>query len=139
VRPYSLMMLIALAAPALAATPPIDRPALAAKAARRFPQPVRVGDLIGRRLLEPAERQAVLGRVRGVVRRADGGVDLSVETGWLFGRNVLVPTEAVGLLGEHVALLDLTPEQWQALPEAGPTPAIPPGETIQVGLAKPFH
>ncbi|MFH6787326.1 MULTISPECIES: hypothetical protein [Methylobacterium] len=138
-RRYPLMILLALTAPAVAAVPAIDLPALAAKAARRFPQAVRAGDLMGRRLLEPAERQTVLGRVRGAVRRADGGVDLRVETGWLSGRTVLVPTEAVGLLGEHVALLDLTPEQLQTLPDAGPAPAVSPEETIRVGLAKPFH
>ncbi|TGD95149.1 hypothetical protein EU555_29460 [Methylobacterium nonmethylotrophicum] len=133
------MILLALAGPTAAATAPVDLPALAAKAARRFPQPVRVADLVGRRLLEPAERQAVLGRVRGAVRRADGGVDLSVETGWFSGRTVAVPTEAVGLLGEHVALLDLTPEQLQALPAAGSAPAVSPEETIRIGLVKPFH
>ncbi|BAR47162.1 MULTISPECIES: hypothetical protein [Methylobacterium] len=138
-RPYPLMILLALAVPAAAVALPVDLPALAAKAARRFPQPIRAGDLVGRRLLEPEERQAVLGRVRGAVRRADGGVDLTVETGWFSGRAVLVPTEAVGLLGEHVALLDLTPEQLQTLPEAGPAAAIPPDETIRVGLVKPFH
>ena len=45
-----------------------------AQAARRFPQPVRVGDLIHRQVLRPVERQTVLGRVDGVARRADGAV-----------------------------------------------------------------
>ncbi len=43
----------------------------------RFPQPVRVGDLAGRLLLQPEESQPVLGRVTGLVRRGDGAVGSS--------------------------------------------------------------
>ena len=42
--------------------PPVpDAATLAARAARRFPQPVRVGDLLGRDVLQPIEAQPVLG------------------------------------------------------------------------------
>ena len=113
------------------------------QAAKRFPQPVRVGDLIGHDVLAPAESQPVLGRVAAVTRRADGGLDVIVRLGGLLGigaRPIAVPVEAVALLGEHVALLGLTPAQLDALPTA-PTPSapLPPDTSIKVALVKPFH
>ena len=45
--------------------PPPPGMSLTESAAMRFPQPVRVGDLIGREVLRPVESQDVLGRVRG--------------------------------------------------------------------------
>src|SRR5215469_7111364 len=45
-------------------TPPPPGMSLAESAAMRFPQPVRVGDLLGREVLRPVESQDVLGRVR---------------------------------------------------------------------------
>jgi hypothetical protein len=44
--------------------PPPPGMSLAASAAMRFPQPVRVGDLLGREVLQPVESQNVLGTVR---------------------------------------------------------------------------
>ena len=127
------------------------------RATRRFPQPARVGDLVGRALLQPTEAQPVLGRVTGLVRRGDGATAVIVRLDgrlglsglglrWInwagFGaRLVAVPIEAVALLGEHVALVDLTPERLQALPTFAPdaAPAIGPDETVRVGLVRPFH
>ena len=53
-------------------TAPAQEPApantsLAEAAARRFPQPVRVGDLIDRSVLQPLESRPLLGRVAQVV------------------------------------------------------------------------
>ncbi len=116
----------------------------AAEAAQRFPQPVRVGDLIRRQVLRPVEQQNVLGRVAGIVRRPDGAVLFMVDVGGVFGfgaRTVAVPVEAMALLGEYTALLGLTPAQLNALPTfdpAGSAP-IPPEDIIRVGLVKPFH
>lgn len=115
---------------------------LAERTAKRFPQPVRVADLLGRNVLQPEESQPVLGRVQSLTRRPDGGVDIVIRTGTTFGmggRPVAVPIEAMALLGEHVALLDYSPAQLAALPTAQPGTAIPPTETIKVGLVKPFH
>lgn len=112
------------------------------RAALRFPQPVRVGDLSGRTLLGPGESQPVLGRITGTVRHADGRTSVVVRlAGWFAARSVAVPVEAVGLLGEFVALLDITPEQLRALPtfEAASASVIPPDQAIRVGLVKPFH
>ena len=49
--------------------PPPPGMSLAESAAMRFPQPVRVGDLLGRDVLRPVESQDVLGRVRELVTR----------------------------------------------------------------------
>ena len=143
-----------LAALLLAAPVPLAAPVLAQEAtqqaARRFPQPVRVGDLIHRQVLRPVERQTVLGRVEGVARRAADGAVLVVvdarDAGWrgalgLGARPVAVPSDAMALLGEHLALMDLTPEQLHALPTfdpAGMAP-VPAGDTIRMGLVRPFH
>ena len=119
------------------------------QATRRFPQPVRVGDLIHRQVLRPVEWQTVLGRVHGAARRADGTVLVVVDVrddGWRgalgFGaRPVAVPSDALALLGEHLALMDLTPEQLRALPTFDPagTVPVPPEDTISMGLVRPFH
>ena len=121
----------------------------AAQAAQRFPQPVRVGDLIHRQVLRPVEQQTVLGRVDGVARRADGAVLIVVDArhaGWrgalgLGARPVAVPADALALLGEYLALMDLTPEQLRALPTFDPagTAPVPPDDTIRMGLVRPFH
>ena len=127
------------------------------RATRRFPQVARVGDLAGRALLQPTESQPVLGRVTGLVHRGNGATEVIVRLDgrlglsglglrWIdwagFGaRLVAVPIEAVALLGEHVALMDLTPERLQALPTFAPdaAPAIGPDETVRIGLVRPFH
>src|ERR1700727_2438273 len=67
---------------------------------RRFPQPVRVGDLIGLPVLD--DRSSTLGVVRQVVRTAASKTELIVSYsrwfGW-FGRPVAVPIEVVGIEG----------------------------------------
>ena len=113
-----------------------------ASAASRYPQPVRAGDLIGRDLLAPQESQPVLGHVEGVERAAGGDIALLVRTwSWLpwGGRTVAVPASAVALLGEHVALMDLSPQQLAALPNATPAPAVLPDQQIEIGVVRPFH
>ncbi len=63
------------------------------------------------------------------------------EGGFLgFGtRQVAVPLGAAALLGEYVALMDLTPAQLDALPSAAPEAALPPDTIIRMGLVRPFH
>ena len=150
IRPLAACLLAALL---LAASVPLAAPVLAQEAtqqaARRFPQPVRVGDLIHRQVLRPVERQTVLGRVEGVARRGDGAVLVVVDArnaGWrgalgLGARPVAVPADAMALLGEYLALVDLTPDQLRALPTFDPvgTAPVPPGDVIRMGLVRPFH
>jgi hypothetical protein len=65
---------------------------------RRFPQPVRVGFLVGLPVLD--DRESTLGWVRQVVRTPQGKIRLIVSYsrwfGW-FGRPVAVPIEVVGI------------------------------------------
>lgn len=143
---HSMLFFAVLAAGAAAEPPALSPPTLSPseRAARRFPQPVRVGDLLGRQVLRPVEEQTVLGRVRGVARRADGALLIVVGEGGVLGfgsRPVAVPAEAVALLGEYVALVGLSPEQLRALPTFESTGAapVPANDTVRIGLVRPFH
>jgi hypothetical protein len=116
------------------------------KAASTFPQPVKVGDLAGRTLLEPDEAQRILGRVARmpVVTGPDGATSLIVDRGGLFGlgaTTVAVPKDALALLGEHVVLIGLSPEAFAALPAYAPQgfTATPADTTISMGIVGPFH
>ena len=118
------------------------------RAQNHFPQPVRAGDLLGRKLLAPVEWQPVLGWISGVVRESDGTVDLLVDIdGWFGGylgigsRTVAVQTDAVALLGEHVALLDLNAKELETLPTfvSGSAMPVNPDDVLRIGIVKPFH
>ncbi len=133
-----------LGGPALAQQPAPPGMSLAEAAAKRFPQPVRVGDLTNRTVLRPLESQPVLGHVAQVVRSGDGAVEIVVRYGGLLGigaRPIAVPADAMALLGADLEIVDLTPAQLSGLPTfdgAGTVP-IPPDDTIRVGLARPSH
>jgi hypothetical protein len=121
-----------------------DAKTLAEREAKRFPQPVRVGDLIGRQVLEPTEAQWVLGRVAGVARDKDGGLAFLISFGGVLGIGthlISVPADAVALLGEYVSVLDFTPEQLGQFPAADEARVSTLGkdEIIRVGLTAPFH
>ena len=117
---------------------------LAAQAARRFPQPVRVGDLIGRTVLRPAESQPVLGHVARVIRSSGGELEVVVEYGGLLGigaRPIAVPVDAMALLGADLEIMDFTPAQlrgFATFDAAGSVP-VAPDDTIRMGLARPSH
>ena len=103
----------------LAFSPPARAETLAEAAARRYPQPVRVGDLLTRQVLWPQESQRSLGRVRNVVSPGNGGIEVIIDYGGIFGyftRPIAVPVEAVALLGEYLVMLGFAPEQLNALP-----------------------
>ena len=106
---------------------------------RRFPQPVRVGDLIGLPVLD--DQASTLGTVRQVVRTTDGKVQLIVSYsrwwGW-FGRPVAVPLEVVGIAGRQLFSLDMDPDEFAKAPtwqDAGAT-ALPADATIRIALAR---
>jgi hypothetical protein len=106
---------------------------------RRYPQPVRVGDLIGLRVLD--DDDVTLGFVRQVVRTPQGQIQLIVSyskwLGW-FGRPVAVPIEVVGILGRQLASLDMPPAEYAAAPtwHATDATALPNDATIRVALAR---
>ena len=110
---------------------------------RRFPHPARVRDLIGLPLLD--WRDNTLGYVQRMVRTRDGKIQFIVRYGGWFGwigwwqRPVAVPIEVVGLLGPHVTLLDIGPEQLRDAPTWQPSPEvveIGPDETVRVALTR---
>jgi len=113
-------------------------------AAKRFPQPVRVGDLIGRRILEPLESRPVLGSVMAVVREPPQTLAIVMKCGGFLGfggRLIAVPADALGLLGNELMLLDFTPAQLDAFPTFAPDHAVvvAADEQIRMGLAHPAH
>jgi hypothetical protein len=91
--------------------------AAAERMGRRFPQPVRVGDLIDMPVLDDDSR--TLGHVRQVVRTPEGHIELIVEYGGWFGwgmRRVAVPIEVVGIFGRQLASLDMPRSDYAAAP-----------------------
>jgi hypothetical protein len=136
------LLLTAAEAAAQQPAPPGVDPAVFA--ARRFPQPVRVGDLINRTVVQPLESRQVLGRVTDVVRTGNGRQEIVMRYGGLFGvggRSIAVPIEAMALLGYELEILDYTPRQLNAFPtftNAG-TERLASNAVIRMGLARPSH
>ena len=124
--------------------PPPPGMSLAESTAMRFPQPVRVGDLLGREVLRPVESQDILGRVRGLVRDRDGRIMVVVDFGGFLGfgaRPIAVPVDAMVLLGQDMEIVAFTPEQLRQFPTFSPsgTTEVADDTIIKVGLAKPSH
>ncbi len=112
---------------------------LEAKMARRFPQKVKVGDLIG--LPVEDDDDITLGHVQQVVRSPENKIKLIVSYspwfGW-FGRPVAVPIEAVAILGKEIASLEMPPAEYKkaATWVAGTDRPLPESETIRIALAR---
>jgi hypothetical protein len=124
--------------------PPPPGMSLAQSAAMRFPQPVRVGDLLGRDVLRPVESLVVLGHVRGLVRDAQGRIMVVVNFGGFLGigsRPIAVPVDAMVLLGQDMEIVAFTPAKLRQCPTFSPIGTTPVGSdsVIEVGLAKPSH
>lgn len=126
--------------------PPPAGMSLARSAAMRFPQPVRVGSLLGEAVQRPLESHDPLGTVAFLVRAADGRVDVVVRFGGWFGsrfgsRLIAVPLDATVVVGPVMEIVAFTPAQLRRLPafaSAGTT-ALPPDAIVRIGLAKPSH
>jgi hypothetical protein len=131
-----------LAAAATAAGPVAQPPAPAElspvqKMQRRYPQPVKVGDVIGLPVLDFKDR--TLGHVESVVRTADGKILLIVPYGGFLGwgrRPVAVPIEVVAIAGRRIAALDMTRAEFDAAPawDGTQSRSLPKAETIRIGL-----
>ena len=150
VRGVGAAALLALATPIgiATATTPQDAPPKADKDRtpeermnRRYPQPVKVGFLIGLPVLD--ERDSTYGYIREVVRTADGKIVLVVPyrawLGWAptdWGRkDVAVPLETVAILARQVAALDFSAEDFAAAPAYTPSGiALPADETIKIAV-----
>ena len=108
---------------------------------RRYPQPVKVGFLIGLPVLD--ERDSTYGYIRELVRTPEGKIVLVVPyrawLGWAptdWGRKpVAVPLETVAILARQVAALDFTADDFAAAPAYTPngTP-LPADETIKIAV-----
>ncbi len=150
-----LGLMISAGATAMVSTPPVvlaqamvpptgmddaDKPMpMAERMNRRFPQAVRVGDLIGLPVLD--DRSSTLGFVRKVVRTAAGKTVLVVSYsrwfGW-FGRPVAVPIEVVGIEGRQLASLDMPRSEYAAAPtwQAQDATALPDDALIRIALGR---
>ena len=106
---------------------------------RRFPHPVRIGDLIGLRVLD--DNDVTIGIVRHAARTTEGKVLLIVAhtgpLGW-GGRLVTVPIEAVAIFGRQLASLDMKPAEYASAATwtAGSTELLGTEEKILIGLTK---
>ena len=124
--------------------PPPPGMSLAASAAMRFPQPVRVGDLLQEDVLEPVESQIFLGTVQQIVRDKSGSFAVVIKYGSFLGfgtRLIAVPVDAMVVIGRVMEVVAFTPEQLRQLPTFSPlgTSPVSPDTIIEVGLAKPSH
>jgi hypothetical protein len=105
----------------------------------RFPQPARVGHLIGMPVLDLYSK--TLGYVREVVRTPAGETEFIVGYsqwwGW-FGRPVAVPLEALGIEGGHLVSLDMSPSEFAAAPTWRDTdaPPLPNDAIVRVALSR---
>src|SRR5215475_6500742 len=106
---------------------------------RRFPQPVRVGDLINLRVLD--DQDVTIGLVRKVVRTPQGKIRLLVSQGGWFGwgeRLVAAPIEVMAIFGRQLASLDMEPKEYASAStwvEGDGTP-ISNDEIIRIALTK---
>jgi hypothetical protein len=121
------------------AQPPMQEDSLEARMARRFPQKVKVGDLIGLPVLN--DEDVTLGHVQQVVSSPDGKIRLIVTYsrwfGW-FGRPVAVPLEAVAILAKQIASLEMQPAEFEKAPTwmAGADRPLAHTDVIRIALTR---
>jgi hypothetical protein len=109
----------------------------------RFPQPVKVGDLIGLPVLDYDD--ATIGHVRSVVRTPAGKIQLVVtQGGWPAGwstwrsRLVPVPIEVVAILGRQIVALEMSRDEFAAARtwSEADGQAIAPNEMIRIAISR---
>jgi hypothetical protein len=112
----------------------------------RFPQPIKVGDLIGQALLDGDH--STIGYVRHVVRTPDGKIRLIVSyRSWLSWaqfltgydvRPVAVPIEAIGSMGPALSSIDIDHDSYAKLPTWAPgmDREIEGSDVIRIAIAR---
>ncbi|MFZ0846996.1 MAG: PRC-barrel domain-containing protein [Pseudolabrys sp.] len=110
----------------------------------RFPQPVRVGDLVGLPVLD--DDDSTIGYVRQVVRSPEGKIYLIVPYSAWFGwvrtewgkRPVAVPIETVVILARQLDALDMSRDDFDDAPTWQPTKgeSIPDNEKTLIALGR---
>jgi hypothetical protein len=115
---------------------------MADRMSRRFPQPVRVGDLMGLPVLD--DSASTLGYVEKVVRSTAGQTELVISYskwfGWFgwFTRPVAVPIEAIVIEGKQIVSLDMPPSEYATAPtwQGQDATVLPNDDTIRIALAR---
>jgi hypothetical protein len=110
----------------------------------RYPQPVRVGDLIGLPLLDDNHR--TLGHVREVVRTKTDKIELIVDYSALLGffgwdtRPIAVSIAVVCIRGRELASLDMPRSEYVSAPnwQANGAAEFPDNATIRVALCRGY-
>jgi hypothetical protein len=114
----------------------------------RFPQPAKVGHLIGLPILDFDD--STIGYVQQVVRTPDGKICLIMPYGKWFGwvrnwwpfntgrRLIAVPIETVAILALQIIALDMLRSDFDAAPtwDAAKDQALLPDETVKIALAR---
>jgi hypothetical protein len=105
----------------------------------RYPQPVRVGDLIGLPLLDDQAR--TLGYVREVVRTDESKIQLIVDYDGVFGwhsRPIAVALEVVGIAGRQISSLDMPRNEYASAPtwQGKGAQILPADATIRIALSR---
>jgi hypothetical protein len=106
---------------------------------RRYPQPIRVGDLVGARVSDNDSR--TIGYVRHVVRTPQDRIDLIVDYGGWFGwgtRPVAVPIAVLGVFGREVASLDMPRSDYASAPtwQSSSDTVLPNDDSVRIALAR---
>jgi hypothetical protein len=114
------------------------------KMQKRFPHPVRVGDLIGLPVLD--DDDSTIGYVRQVVRSPDGKISLIVPYSPWFGwartewgkRPVAVAIETVVILARQLDVLDMPRREFDEAPTWDPSQGqiVPAEEKTLIGLGR---
>ncbi len=143
-----LILVAAETQPPSSSAPSTSEPSPEAKMQARFPQPVKVGDLIGVPVLDGQDR--TIGYVENVVRSPAGRVRLIVPYSAWFGwprdigplaglrRPVAVPIEVVAILGRQIDALDMDRPDFDKAPTwtaAGDRP-IARDDTIRIAISR---
>jgi hypothetical protein len=105
----------------------------------RYPQPVRVGDLIGLPVLDDSAR--TLGYVREIVRTNENKIELIVDyRGFLDWRSrpVAVPLEVVGIAGRQISSLDMPRNAYASAPtwQNASAQTLPADSMIRIALSR---
>jgi PRC-barrel domain len=105
----------------------------------RYPQPVRVGDLIGLPVLDDNAR--TLGYVRKIVRTNENKIELIVDyRGFLNWRSrpVAVPVEVVGIAGRQISSLDMPRSAYASAPtwQSAGVQTLPADSMIRIALSR---
>jgi hypothetical protein len=110
---------------------------------KRFPQPARVGDLVGLPVLDL--NSSTPGYVRQIVRTSAGKIEFIVGYSWFwgwFGRPVAVPLEALGIEGRQLVSLDMRRSEYAAAPTWRDTATTPLSADsfvrVPLGRSKPI-